>query len=334
MTKLLDNSYVSVLPGQGEFLMTTPHDPDITAEFWGPEPPRRTERSGARASAMTIRLGVIAAVGLLMVPVAVAVRASDEVSPVVYADSGVDQESGVDSEVVIVTMSSIVESFTGSEAVNTESSGSAPVRIVNLPILSAPKQLVAPSSRELCRRKYRVQPGDSWLRIAASGKMKVETLLLANGAQLSTIIHPGRELCVPEGAQMPTPPPAPTTTVRTPTAARTERSSSPTAPAPTPAPVSTATPLTADQVIAMIREIWPAELAERAIAIAYRESRYRPSAYNGWCCYGVFQIYWTVHRSWMAAHGVTSVNQLYDARTNITMAYQIYQRAGGWGPWT
>jgi hypothetical protein len=84
----------------------------------------------------------------------------------------------------------------------------------------------------------------------------------------------------------------------------------------------------------MIREIWPAELAERAIAVAHRESRHRADAYNGWCCYGVFQIYWTVHRSWMSAHGVTSVNQLFDARTNILMAYQIYQRAGGWGPWT
>jgi hypothetical protein len=45
------------------------------------------------------------------------------------------------------------------------------------------------------------------------------------------------------------------------------------------------------------------------------------------------QIYWSIHRSWMADHGVTSVEQLYDPETNARMAYLLYQRAGGWGPW-
>jgi hypothetical protein len=86
-------------------------------------------------------------------------------------------------------------------------------------------------------------------------------------------------------------------------------------------------------VQAMIREIWPDELEEKALQIAFRESRYQATAYNGWCCYGVFQIHWNAHKGWLAGIGVTSSQQLLDARTNIQIAYTIYQRAGGWGPW-
>jgi LysM repeat protein len=310
--------------------MTTPYDPDITAEFWGPESPRRPRRVGSRLSPLALRLAIVAFVGALMVPVAVAMRASEPVGPVVYADSGSAEDSGVDSQVVIITGSSIPENADDPESASEGSPAPDSVRIVSLPILNPPERSVAPAASGACQRTYRVHPGDSWMRIAASGQMKVEALLSANGSRIDTVIHPGKELCIPAGARMPTPPPTPTTTVRPPTTTRAVRSTSPGAPAPAPARA----PVTADQVVAMIREIWPAELADRAIAIAYRESRHRPEAYNGRCCYGVFQIYWNVHRSWMAAHGVTSVNQLYDARTNILMAYQIYQRAGGWGPWT
>jgi LysM repeat protein len=312
--------------------MTTPYDPDITAEFWGPDSPRRPRRVGARLSPLALRLAIVVSVGVLMVPVAVAMRASEPVGPVVYADSGSDDDSGVDSQVVIITSTSIPEFAVDPESASGGSSAPDSVRIVSLPILNPPERLVASSASGACQRTYRVHAGDSWIRIAASGKMKVEALLLANGSRMDTVIHPGKELCIPAGAQMPTPPPTPTTTVRPPTTTRVVRSTSPSAPAPAPSPARA--PVTAEQVVAMIREIWPAELAERAIAIAHRESRHRADAYNGRCCYGVFQIYWNVHRSWMAAHGVTSVNQLYDARTNIQMAYQIYQRAGGWGPWT
>ncbi|HSH11203.1 MAG TPA: transglycosylase SLT domain-containing protein [Ilumatobacter sp.] len=83
----------------------------------------------------------------------------------------------------------------------------------------------------------------------------------------------------------------------------------------------------------MIREIWPDELEERALQIAWRESNYQPGVYNGWCCYGVFQIYWTVHRSWLDDYGITSSNDLLDARKNIQAAYGLYQRSGGFGPW-
>lgn len=80
-------------------------------------------------------------------------------------------------------------------------------------------------------------------------------------------------------------------------------------------------------VEAMIREVWPANLADRAVAIAYRESRFVPTV-RTWCCFGVFQI----HKIHLAGLGLTSVEQLYDPRINIEAAYRLYQ-AAGWGPW-
>ena len=124
---------------------------------------------------------------------------------------------------------------------------------------------------------------------------------------------------------------APTTTVAPTTVA-------PSTPAPTTAPSTTvpsspSTLASPEEVQRLIREIWPAELHEKALQVAWRESNYRANAYNGWCCYGVFQIYWTVHRSWLDDFGINSTADLYDARKNITAAYALYQRAGGWGPW-
>ena len=84
---------------------------------------------------------------------------------------------------------------------------------------------------------------------------------------------------------------------------------------------------------ALIREIWPDELEERALTIARRESGLRPEAYNGWCCYGLFQIYFNANRSFLARYGVTSASQLLDARTNVTIAYEMY-KASGWSPWS
>jgi len=86
-------------------------------------------------------------------------------------------------------------------------------------------------------------------------------------------------------------------------------------------------------VAAFIRESWPDDLEERALTIARRESSLRPDAYNGWCCYGVFQIYFNANRSFLARYGVTSADQLLDARTNVTIAYEMY-KASGWNPWS
>ncbi len=86
------------------------------------------------------------------------------------------------------------------------------------------------------------------------------------------------------------------------------------------------------EVEAIIRSVWPDELEDRAIEIARRESNLVPTAKNS-CCYGLFQVYWSVHRSWLSGLGITSADQLYDPATNARAALTLYQRAGGWGPW-
>lgn len=134
-----------------------------------------------------------------------------------------------------------------------------------------------------------------------------------------------------------------TTTVKPPTPTPTARSTKPVtkpkvAPATTvPIPVTVAPPTVApggpytqDQVIAIIRSIWPAELADKAIAVARRESNLIPTARN-WCCTGLFQIYAHANASTIAALGYTA-SQLTDPTINTIVAYAIYQRSG-WAPW-
>ena len=90
--------------------------------------------------------------------------------------------------------------------------------------------------------------------------------------------------------------------------------------------------VSAAEAVAIIRAVWPDDLEERAIEIAWRESNHRSNVNNS-CCYGLFQIHWEAHRSWLSSVGVTSAWQLDDARTNAVAAYTLYQRAGGFGPW-
>jgi hypothetical protein len=231
--------------------------------------------------------------------------------------------------------------------------GTTPSNVAAVPQSAAPTSVAVPAVPEaatvtepadrdepVCALTYEAGAGDSWYRIADAAGVSPRALMAANGANLDTTIFPGDEICLPEGASMPskpapsttaapaaTQPPttnAPTTTAK-PTTTTTVKPASTTS--PPPAPVSTSA------VQDLIREIWPDELEDKALQIAYRESNYRSNAYNGTCCYGVFQIHWTSHKSWLDDHGITSTNDLFDARKNITAAYALYQRSGGWGPW-
>jgi LysM repeat protein len=156
---------------------------------------------------------------------------------------------------------------------------------------------------------YTVVRGDGWLAIAKKLGVTSKTLLAANSATTSTVLHPGRTICVPAGAQ---------------------------APASTPAPSAPAAPpvknLTAAENEAIIRAAWPDELEEEALRIARRESNLRNNAKN-WCCYGLFQIHWNAHKSWLAGIGVTKPEQLFDPTVNANAAYALYQRAGSFRPW-
>jgi hypothetical protein len=196
-----------------------------------------------------------------------------------------------------------------------------------------------------CAVDYAVVAGDYWIRLADGADVSLNALLTANGASTSTPLYPGRTICLPAGAKTPPPPPAPTATP-SPPATTPRTTTAPKAPAPTttpttppttaaPRPTAPAPPAPAysrSAVEQIIRDVWPDHLEERALQIAWRESSHVPTAKN-YCCYGLFQIYWNVHKGWLAGLGVTSAEQLYDPTTNARAAYTLYQRAGGWGPW-
>jgi len=119
------------------------------------------------------------------------------------------------------------------------------------------------------------------------------------------------------------------------TIARLESSKVPTATVPAvrvnpPKPAPPA-PVASGDVESIIRDVWPDDLENEAVRIATRESRLVPTARNA-CCHGLFQIYYSVHRAWLGQYGVNSPSDLYDPRTNATVALALYNEAG-WGPW-
>ncbi|WP_395159236.1 LysM peptidoglycan-binding domain-containing protein [Ilumatobacter sp.] len=199
--------------------------------------------------------------------------------------------------------------------------------------------VAAPAERveRNCAIDYEVVAGDFWIRLASAADVPIAELLEANGATSLTPIYPGTSICLPAGAATPAPPTttAPPVTT-TPTMPATTTPTTPPATTPATTPVGTtpsSTNSTPDEVEQIIRDVWPDELEERALEIAYRESKFVPTAKNS-CCYGLFQIYWKVHQSWLDDIGITDRQQLYDPVTNARAAYTLYQRAGGWGPWS
>jgi hypothetical protein len=128
-----------------------------------------------------------------------------------------------------------------------------------------------------------------------------------------------------------TAPKAPVTTVKKVPATTTPSAATSAPPAATSAPATTRT-WTAAEVTQVIRDVWPDELEDKAIAIATRETRLIPTAHN-WCCHGIFAIYFEAGKRLLATLGITSIAQLYDPVVNSTAAYAIYQ-AAGWDPWT
>ena len=163
----------------------------------------------------------------------------------------------------------------------------------------SPQQVDAGS----CPRTYIAKRGDSWWAIARKSETTLNRILKLNGAKTSTKILIGGKVCVPALTA--------------------------------PAPATPATPkYTQAQVIQIIRDAWPDNLEERALFIAHRESKYQPRVINrSKCCYGLFQIYYRWHKSWLPEVGVTSANQLLDPLLNAAAAYRMYQRNNGWGPW-
>jgi len=169
----------------------------------------------------------------------------------------------------------------------------------------------APAASASCQRPYVAVANDSWSRIAMKTGVSVKALLEANSASTKTMILIGQAVCLPKG----------TTWNRPSTKANGLRNLG------TPS-----TRYTRAQAAAVIREVFPERLHERALAIAQRESKLNALSYT-WCCVGLFQINWWSHRSWLKNMGVTKASQLRDARVNAEAALQIYKRSSGWGPW-
>ena len=164
------------------------------------------------------------------------------------------------------------------------------------------------ASAAACTQQHSAKPNDSWSRLAARFKLSLRELLAMNSASARTAIFIGDTICV---SQQPTVMQQPTVTQPTETYTR-------------------------RQVVAIIREVWPDEHEETALVVARRESRYVPTAIGGTrnCCYGLFQMYWSVHRSWLAKMGITEPSQLLDPRTNAEAALALFRRNGNsWRPW-
>jgi hypothetical protein len=189
--------------------------------------------------------------------------------------------------------------------------------------------LVAPvgasaAAAETCTKTHTARRGESWWTISRKYRITLRRILDLNNARTSTKILIGDQVCVRAA-------PAPTTTVPPDTVPPTTVPTDTVPPTTVPAPA----PASAQAVIQIIREEWPDHLEEKALQVAWRESNYKPRVVGGTrnCCWGLFQIYYEVHKGWLPTVGVNAPEDLLDARTNARAAYRIYQRSGSWRPW-
>ena len=167
-----------------------------------------------------------------------------------------------------------------------------------------------------CTNPYTVVAGDSFYAIAI--KMGVPQSERATYvAQIiwinhnPKVIHPGDSLCLPPRATDPVDPPTPP---------RKE--------------------WTRDEVEKIILNLWPNMNEKVALAIAERESHLNPYSHSpGSCCYGLFQIYYEVHKAritrlynFLGGQGTPGPGVLFRPKFNTLLTLQMW-REGGWHPW-
>ena len=161
-----------------------------------------------------------------------------------------------------------------------------------------------------CAKTYEVKPNDSWNRIAKKVSVSMSLLLQVNKATTKTMLLIGDVICLPR-------------------AAVTESAAKPGFVVGPPARL-----YSVRESAAIIREVFPDRLEERAIAIARRESKLNAANVNGSrCCLGLFQIHWSAHRSWLKNIGITTPEQMLDARLNAEAALALYKRSNSWSAW-
>jgi LysM repeat protein len=306
-----------------------------------------------RASQSVRRAGVLGVTVLLLVPVAMALRAEAaaprrvaplSTTPVSAVGSLVVQPDALaaadaSAKVAIEALTPIVPEPTDPPATQAIRAAQAAPRAAaavkaTATTVKAAKP-VAKKAPAACT-KYTIVAGDAWITIAHRASVTLGALLKVNQARTTSALTPGHTVCLPAGASIATPPAkattnatkATTTTAKAATAGTTHTTSPP---ATNPELVPPANTYTRDEIIQIIRDVWPDDLEDHAIAIADRESHLNPSARN-FCCYGLFQVYYSVHRAWLGTIGVVSPAQLWDPRVNALVAYQMYMRSG-FAPW-
>lgn len=298
------------------------------------------------------RAGALAVAIALLVPVAIALRSGDDSSSVApaattvaavvsaavvpaSADTVAPAAAAPAVEATVATID--IDALPEAVPVHTEAPKSTQAEVAAAPATAAAVQPTAAATpqtkvesaaaaRPACAKKYTVQAGDAWITIAKKAGVTTKELLKANAATSTTAIYPGRDICLPANATTPTVA-APTTTAKP-----TQKTAAPKPTTTTAAPYVAPRSYSKAEVAQIIREVWPDDLEEEAIRIATRESNLTPTAKN-YCCYGLFQIYYSVHKGWLAQMGVTNANQLFDPRTNALAALVLWNRSGSWAPW-
>jgi len=175
-----------------------------------------------------------------------------------------------------------------------------------------------------CSSFHAAKANDSWTRIAARFDISLRKVLSLNKARTSTKIMIGDQICISD---------APTTTTSTTTSTTIASATTTVSPSPIVVPKTTTK---RNEVIAIIREIWPDEYEENALFVAQRESNLLPNVIGGTnnCCIGLFQMYYSVHKAWLVDIGITESSQLLDARLNTLAAFTLFRRNGkSWKPW-
>ena len=162
-------------------------------------------------------------------------------------------------------------------------------------------------STDGCAKTYKVVRNDSWSRIADKAKVRMAELLSVNKATTRSMLLIGDVICLPKTSKV----------------------------GQATGGLKLAPPAdrwTAKEAAAIIREVWPDRIEDRAVAIARRESKLNAASYSS-CCVGLFQLNWQAHKPWLARMGITSAQQLLDARVNAEAALELYRRNSGFGPW-
>lgn len=329
----------------------------------------RTASDRASLSLFWSRIGLLALVGVVAIGVALAVSSGGSLGRAAAVAAQVAPATPVAETVLaqVVTISptlaapfalaevpaAVVEVPTTVQIAATPTAA-PPVHAATVAAMATVAATAVPAAKVAaakvkmsCAKTYKVVALDYWILIAQKAHVSVKELLAANNAKTTTALFPGRTVCLPANASTPKVAAATTTTATkpkstvkvTPTAKAAaptttikpkSKTTSATQPAlPEPPPLRS---YSAAEVEQIIRDVWPDDLEDRAVAIAKRESNLRPVARN-WCCIGLFQIYWSANQRFLSTIGITSASMLFDPVSNANAAYAMYLRSG-WGPWS